>query len=615
MQKILLCVLLAPVVTQADYRTEREAVLEREEAIARNAERGSDSERLQDLIDVYYDYAMLEYPTFATYVGDPRGQDRWNDNSLEAIKRRKEDAIRALDIVRSLDRQALEGSERLNYDLLLRQFEDSVEQQQYPEEFLAVDQLGGVQQMVPQVLTLMPATNVAEYENLLARLRAVPQAVEQTKALLEEGLEREVTAPAVTLREVPRQVENLLVDDPFQSPMLAAFGDMPADLPEAEQERLRAAARQAYQSRVKPAFRKLHAWLTETYVPQARRSIAMKDLPDGQEWYAMRVRQMTTTDMQPREIHELGLSEVRRIRAEMDEVMKASGFDGSFEEFKTYLRNDPRFFYEEKQELLKGYRDIAKRADPELIKLFGHLPRLPYGVVPVPDYAEKSQTTAYYQGGSIEAGRPGLFFANTYALDTRPKWEMEALTLHEAVPGHHLQIAIQQELDDLPWFRRFGGFTAYVEGWGLYAESLGTEMGFYTDPYARFGQLTYEMWRAIRLVVDTGIHSLGWSRQQAIDFFKDNAPKAEHDIVVEIDRYIVNPAQALAYKIGELKFKELRGRAKQELGENFDVRAFHDTVLGSGALPLDVLEQRVEEWIAAGGAAASSDHQAAGSSS
>lgn len=620
MRRFLLCSLLLPITPMAlaDYAAEREALLKRESAIARNADDSSASERLQALTDLYYDYAMLEFPTFATYIGDPRGQDRWGDNSLEAIERREEDTVRALEIVQSLDREALESDERLNYDLLLRQLEDSEDQQRFPGEYLAVDQLGGVQQNLAQILTLMPATNVREYESILARLRGVPQAVDQTLVLLEEGLERGITPPAVTLRDVPQQVQNLLVEDPFASPMLAAFGDMPEEMPQAEQERLRKAAGQAFEAQVRPAFSKLQAYLAETYVPQARRSIAMKDLPDGQDWYAMLVRQMTTTDMHPQAIHELGMSEVRRIRAEMDEVIEASGFDGSFEEFKTFLRTDPQFFFEDAGELLESYRDIAKRADPELIKLFGHLPRLPYGVVAVPEYAEKSQTTAYYQGGSLEAGRPGQFFANTYALDTRPKWEMEALTLHEAVPGHHLQIAIQQELEGLPWFRRFGGFTAYVEGWGLYAESLGDEMGFYADPHAQFGQLTYEMWRAIRLVVDTGMHSLGWSRQQAIDFFKENAAKAEHDIIVEIDRYIVSPGQALAYKIGELKFKELRERARSELGEDFDIRAFHDAVLGSGALPLNVLETRIMEWIAsqqraASQAASGHNHQPAGS--
>jgi uncharacterized protein (DUF885 family) len=333
-------------------------------------------------------------------------------------------------------------------------------------------------------------------------------------------------------------------------------------------------------------------------VPKARTTISMQDLPGGEEWYAYNVREMTTTNLTPRQIHEIGLAEVKRIRGEMDKVIAASGFEGTFTEFLDFLRTDPRFFFEKPEELLAAYRDIAKRADPELAKLFGHLPRLPYGVVPVPAYAEKSQTTAYYEPGSLKAGRAGSYFANTYDLKSRPKWEMEALTLHEAVPGHHLQLSIAQELEGVPEWRKYDDYTAFVEGWGLYAESLGTEMGFYRDPYSKFGQLTYEIWRAIRLVVDTGMHAFGWTREQAIDYFRQNAGKAEHDIVVEVDRYIVMPGQALAYKIGELKLKELRAFATQSLGPKFDLRAFHDQVLGNGALPLDLLESNVKAWVA-----------------
>jgi uncharacterized protein (DUF885 family) len=333
------------------------------------------------------------------------------------------------------------------------------------------------------------------------------------------------------------------------------------------------------------------------YLPGARESIAMREMPDGEAWYRHNVAVRTTTDLSPQEIHDIGLREVKRIRAEMDEIIAETGFEGSFEDFLLFLRTDPQFYHTTAEGLLREYRDIAKRADPELTKVFGQLPRTPYGVIEVPSYAEQSTTTAYYQSGSLKAGRPGYYFANTYALETRPRWEMEALTLHEAVPGHHLQISIQQELENVPWFRQNPSYTAFSEGWGLYSESLGEEMGFYKDPYSKFGQLTYEMWRAIRLVVDTGMHYLGWSRQQAIDYFKANAGKSEHDIVVEIDRYIVWPGQALAYKIGELKIKELRAYAEETLGEAFDIRAFHDEVLGKGAVPLKVLDANVRNWV------------------
>jgi uncharacterized protein (DUF885 family) len=415
---------------------------------------------------------------------------------------------------------------------------------------------------------------------------------------LKKGLELGVTQPRITLRDVPQQVKNQMIDDPEKNALLEPFTKFPIDIPEAEQARLRKAAATALKEKVIPALGRLHDFLEKTYVAKARESIAAKDLPDGDAWYAFNVRERTTTSLTPDQIHELGLSEVARIRKEMDKVIAQSGFKGSFAEFCNFLRTDKQFFYTNGDDLLRGYRDIAKRVDPELARLFGKLPRLPYGVIPVPSYAEKSQTTAYYQGGSPRAGRPGYFFANLYAVNTRPKWEMEALTLHEAVPGHHLQISLAQEMEDVPEFRKHGGYTAFVEGWGLYSESLGVEMGFYKDPYMKFGQLTYEMWRAVRLVVDTGMHSKGWTRQQAIDYFMANSSKSEHDVTVEIDRYIVWPGQALAYKIGELKIKELRAYAAKELGDKFDLRLFHDQVLDFGALPLDILEQRIKAWVA-----------------
>ena len=320
-------------------------------------------------------------------------------------------------------------------------------------------------------------------------------------------------------------------------------------------------------------------------------------MPNGSNWYRHRAKRFTTSELTPKQIHSLGMREVKRIRKQMDNVITDSGFNGSFEEFTTFLRTDSQFYMTSAESLLAGYRDIAKRADPELAKMFGKLPRMPYGVIPIPDYAAKSQTTAYYWGGSSKDGRPGYFYANTYALDTRPTWEMEALTLHEAMPGHHLQISLAQELPETHALLQNLSYTGFVEGWGLYAESLGDEMGFYQDPYSKFGQLTYEMWRAVRLVVDTGMHLFDWDRQKSIDFFASNTAKSMHDIEVEIDRYISWPAQALAYKIGELKFKELRARATEKLDEKFDLRSFHDQLHEKGALPLDVLDQRTDNWI------------------
>lgn len=582
-----------------DLDARRQALTERAEALRDNPDGQSAKERLDGFITLYFEYALLENPELATYMGLSEGDhDRWSDQSLAASVRREQSEALALDLLHAIPRAELEGQDRLNYDLLVDLLEQSVAGQRFPGEYLAINQMGGVQQNVAQMLTMMPGRNVADYENILKRLQGVPALVESTLERLEKGLAAGVTPPKITLRDVPQQVLNLLPEEPMQSPLLQRFTNLPESLPAADRERLQKAALTAYTEQVAPAYRKLHAFLTETYLPQARESIGMANLPEGQEWYAYNARQSTTTDMTPQQIHQLGMSEVERIRAEMDRVIEESGFEGDFAAFTDFLRTDPQFYFENAEELLRTYRDIAKRADAELPRFFGTLPRLPYGVTPVPEYAQKSQTTAYYQPGSLESGRPGYFFANTYALETRPKWEMEALTLHEAVPGHHLQIALGQEQENLPWFRRMSPYTAFVEGWGLYSESLGEEMGFYQDPYSKFGQLTYEMWRAIRLVVDTGMHSLGWSRQQAIDFFTENTGKTEHDIVVEVDRYIVWPGQALAYKVGELKIKQLRAHAERELGEAFDIRRFHDVVLGNGAVPLAVLETQVDEWIA-----------------
>ncbi|MCZ6697051.1 MAG: DUF885 domain-containing protein [Acidobacteria bacterium] len=573
------------------------------DALVKNAEGLSEGERLHQLLDLSWDWAMAVSPESATYVGYPGHNDEWTDWSEEGIQKRWRGIRLQLSALESIDRARLSEADRINYDLFRKELDEQIEGIRFPDHYVPINQMQGVQQDAARMVTMMPATSPDDYEDIIARLNALPRLIDQTIALMNRGLEKKVTPPRITLRNVPGQVKNMLVDDAMRSPLLRAFGEFPDTVPEKSREALRRRAVEAYEKKVRPAFERLHTFLVDEYLPKTRESIALSDLPDGKAWYAYNVRRMTTTKLSPEEIHEIGLGEVRRIRVEMDRAIERTGFKGTFAEFTTFLRDDPRFYFERAEDLLQAYRDIAKRADPELARLFGRLPRLPYGVLPVPAYAEKSQTTAYYSGGSLEAGRPGYFYANTYDLKSRPKWEMEALTLHEAVPGHHLQIALAQELESIPDFRRFGGYTAFVEGWGLYSESLGEDMGFYRDPYSKFGQLTYEMWRAIRLVVDTGMHAFGWSRQRAIDYFKENAGKAEHDIVVEVDRYIVWPGQALAYKLGELKIKELRARAEKKLGSRFDVRAFHDAVLGNAALPLDLLEDYFDEWLKTGASA------------
>ncbi|MDH3768047.1 MAG: DUF885 domain-containing protein [Gammaproteobacteria bacterium] len=593
----LLLVLLLPLAHGSQYQTARENILEQERALATNAGELSESKRFNALLDLYFQYTMLEFPEFATFIGHPSGQDRWTDNSIKAIKRRESDSRRALEILEAIDRDSLDGVDRLNYDLYLDGANKQVEGIRFPQYLLPVTQLNGIQQDSARTLSVMPRKTTGQLKNIVARLEALPESIENVTAHLKTGLQAGVTPPAITLRDIPDQIAALLTDDPMESALMTQFKNRSDGISKADWNKLTKRATRAYKKSVAPAFRRLHEFFVTEYLPGARKSIAATELPDGQAWYAYRIRQMTTTDLTAEEIHALGQTEVKRIRAKMDEIIVSTGFEGDFADFTEFLRNDSQFYFDSANDLITAYRDISKRADAATVRVIGKLPRLPYGVEAIPDFIAKSQTTAYYQQGSQEAGRAGTFFANTYDLKTRPSWEMEALSLHEAVPGHHLQLSLQAEID-MPWFRRFGGETAFVEGWGLYSESLGEEMGFYEDPYSKFGQLTYEMWRAVRLVVDTGMHALGWTRDDAIQFFKDNASKTEHDITVEIDRYIVWPAQALAYKIGELRIKELRARAESALGQKFNVRHFHDAVLANGAVPLNVLESQIDEWIA-----------------
>ena len=551
------------------------------------AARAPDAQRLRQLFDLAWRHENVDHPESATFRGYPGQNDRWTDLSPDAIARRKREADVLPTIVRAIDRGKLPPEDQLSYDLFLRNADDAAADARFPTELLALSQLSGPQYL-SNVFEVMPQRTARDAQDLLARLRGIPLRLQQTQALLQRGLASGVTPPRVVLRDVPAQLEAQTPADPLESPLLKAFRKQPEGRDEAIK---------IYREQIVPAYTRLGKYLVETYLPGARETVGFAALPEGAAWYAQRVKRETTTTMTPEQIHALGLSEVKRIRAEMDKVMSSSGFKGSFADFAKFLRTNPRFFFTDKDELVRAYRDIAKRIDPELVKLFGKLPRLPYGVVEIPSFSAKSQTTAFYRQGSPEAPRAGSYFVNTYALDTRPKWEMEALSLHESVPGHHLQIALEQELENVPQFRHHTHFIAFTEGWGLYAESLGTELGMYQDPYSKYGQLTYEMWRAIRLVVDTGLHSMGWSRARAIAYFKDNSAKTEHDIEVEIDRYIVNAGQALAYKIGELKLKELRALATRELGPHFDIRVFHDQVLGNGAVPLDLLEAQVRAWI------------------
>jgi uncharacterized protein (DUF885 family) len=559
----------------------------------------SASKDLAKFFDDEWELGLREFPERSTYLGDSRYNDRLTDLSFEAIERRKKHDADALARLTKIDRALLSEEDQLSYDVYRRRLEMAVEGDKYPTELLAISQQEGIHKDFAILSSVTQFRTTKDYRDYLARLSAFPKQIDQTIALMERGRETGWIYPAVPLREVGDAVRAQISPDPEKSVHFKPFSKFPDAVPEPDREALRIEGRRRIANDVFPAYLKLYAYFTRDYLPAAaKKEVGAWALPDGAAYYDYAIRLHTTTNRSAKEIHEIGLAEVARIRRQMEDIIKSVKFKGNFDAFIKFLRTDPRFYYKNAIDLLAGYRDICKRVDPELIKLFGTLPRTPYGVIPTPDFEAPTSTTAYYRQGSLEAGRPGYFFANTYKLETRPKYEMEALAIHEAVPGHHLQIALAQELTGLPQFRRHGFFTAFVEGWGLYAESLGDEMGFYTDPYSKFGQLTYEMWRAVRLVVDTGMHAFHWDRQKAIDYMKANTAKTEHDITVEIDRYIVWPGQALAYKTGELKLKELKARAKKELGERFDVRKFHDAVLLGGALPLDILEQRIDAWIA-----------------
>ncbi|PYS55287.1 MAG: DUF885 domain-containing protein, partial [Acidobacteria bacterium] len=540
------------------------------------------SDMLRNQLEEDWKYWMTQYPEVATSVGYPGQNMRWTDYSRPAIDARAEHLKKSFQSLSTIDRTPLAAEDQINYDLYRDLLETAIQGLDFHNDALPIrgviphnllmpmNQLEGIQQDIARTFATMPAETREDYENIVLRLERIGPLVDQTIALMEEGIAAGMTPPRATFRNVPDQVKAQIFEDPLKSPMLEAFTKTLGPIAETERASLTGRAMAAYRQVVVPAFTKLHDFLVSRYLPACRETTDVRALPNGASMYAYNVKWHTTLDKTPEEIHEIGLSEVKRLRAEMDKVITDSGFKGNYEDFKKFMRTSPQFYFKDASSLLAAYRDIAKRADPELARLFGRLPQTPYGVKPVPDAIAPSQTTAYYDPGSFVAGRPAYMFANTYKLEARPKWEMEALTMHEAVPGHHIQISLAQEIEGLPEFRKNSSYTAFVEGWGLYAESLGEEMGFYQDPYSKFGRLTYEMWRAVRLVVDTGLHSMGWTRDQAIDFFRANAAKTDQDITVEIDRYIVWPAQALGYKIGQLKIRELRSNAERQLGSRFD---------------------------------------------
>lgn len=567
------------------------------DALLKNDKKISAREKLAVLSRIYMEYQLTTFPELGTFIGKPLDNTRWTDFSSASIEQRRKDRDVFLDGMQSISRADLAPADQLNYDLLKNKLTLEKAGEAFPSELMPIEQMGGYHQQIVQVARAVEFRNQKDVDDFLLRMERVPLLVDQLISLMDKGIETGITPPQNTLKGVPEQIQNILEKGGKDSPLMTKLNEYLDADGGPEKQPIEAKALGILSGKVVPSLQRLKTYLENIYIPQARVSFGLSDLPDGERWYNHNIKVQTTTNLTYQQIHQIGLNEVKRIRGSMDSLIRMTGFKGGYEAFANFLRTDPRFYYTDSTALLDGYRVIAKKIDLQLPRFFGKLPRLPYGILPIPAYDEKFQTTAYYFPGTAEAGRAGVFFANTYDLKSRPTWEMEALTIHEAVPGHHLQIALAAELEDVPDFRKYSFTTAFVEGWALYSESLGSEMGFYQDPYSKFGQLTYEMWRAIRLVVDTGIHGLGWSRQQAIDYFKSNAAKTEHDIIVEIDRYIAWPGQALAYKIGELKIKDLRARAEKKLGDKFDIRKFHDAVLENGAVPLDILEQKIDQWL------------------
>lgn len=544
-----------------------------------------------------YEQADRAYSPFtAAREGDRDALSRLPDPSREAALafRAQLAAVRAR--AERVPTRGLSDEDALNRAYLLRVLDNRLQSIDLDLARTPISNGEGFFTMADGLAYGTPIRNAADAEAWIARLEALPLYYERSIANARRGIETGYTQPRIVIGRALETARAQL--STLETTMLRPFERMPAIIPAAQQEAYRARVREIVQAQILPAHQSAIAFMENEYLPAARAGLGVRSAPGGEEIYRYLVRSYTTTEMTPEEIHELGNREVARIRAAMEEEIRASGFQGDFAAFQTFLRTDPQFYARTPQELMEKASEIAKRADGQLPLLFGTLPRLPYGLREIPAEAAEGQTTAYYTRGSEALGQSGTYWVNTSRLDQRPLYELPALTVHEAMPGHHLQIARAQELGQLPYFRRNAFVTAFTEGWGLYAETLGEEIGMYRTPYERFGRLSYEMWRACRLVADTGIHWMGWDIDQARRCFAENSALSPHNIQTELERYIATPGQALAYKIGELRLRALRAEATEALGDRFDVRAFHDEVLGAGALPLDVLETRVRAWIA-----------------
>jgi uncharacterized protein (DUF885 family) len=550
------------------------------------------------LVDEAWEFALREDPLFATNTGEHRYDDQLPRVSLSDAKRRDATRRGFLARLEAIDRDALTPNDQANYDIFGRSLRDDIRDYEFQLHLMPVTDRNGFHIEFPELPRNLTLATVRDYENYIARLGRFSEYAAGHIEMMREGVLQGMTAPSVIMQRYNEPLEAQIVEDPEKSLLYAPFREFPPGVPESEHERLRDAGRKAIADSVVPGYRQFLKFMKEEYVPNCRGTIAASALPRGRDFYRYSIGKFTTIDdLTPDEVHAIGQAEVKRIRGEMDQIIRDVKFDGDFAKFTEFLRTDPKFYARSAEELEKEVAYAMKRMEGQLPTLFGRLPRMPCGVRQVPAYIAPQSTFAYYQTPTGDGRRAGFFYINTYNLPMRPLYMIEALSLHESIPGHHLQLALQQEQENLPNFRKYGGFTAFVEGWALYSERLGLESGFYKDPYSDFGRLTMEVWRACRLVVDTGMHYLGWTREQAIDFMRTNSALPIHDIRAEVDRYIGWPGQALAYKIGELKIRELRKDAESRLGDRFDIRAFHDVVLGSGSVPLSLLGKNVGAWI------------------
>ena len=558
---------------------------------------------LNALVEEYFERQLELSPMNATAIGDTRYDDRLDESTSPGFREKQLGIERAfLDRARRMDIAQLSPAARITFEIFSTEREQALAGQKFHEEYMPLNQMSGL----PMDLAVygsgsgpQPFKTANDYQRFLARMRQFPRWVDGAIAQMRTGMSLGITLPKPAVAKVVPQLRGIVTATPQESIFWGPVKDMPADIPAAERQRISQAYATALSQEVLPAYARLADFFERDYLPTARTTVGWSDLPDGAAWYRWRIRGATTMDLPPEQIHELGLKEVARIRAEMLAVKEQVGFKGDLDAFFKHLEDDPQFYFDNEQELLDAYRDVKRRIDALLPKLFSDFPKADYEIRPVEAFRAASAAGGSYQAPSADGTRPGIFYINTHNLRAQPRFGLETLSLHEAAPGHHFQIAIQQELTDLPRFRRFNNYVSYAEGWALYAESLGKELGVFTDPYQWYGRLSDEMLRAMRLVVDTGLHAKGWTREQSIQYMLDNSSMAESDVTAEVERYIVWPGQALGYKLGQLRITELRAKAQAELGAKFDVREFHGQVLRDGAVPMDVLTAKIDRWIAA----------------